>query len=154
METKSEDNLGRHVRPVAILAVVSLVLCGLLFPLIVTGVAQLALPYQANGELAKVGGHTVGSMVAVNSTDYTLPVFFHPRNDSASGFDPDITVQDAESQVVRISNASGVPQAAIQALVSQDEQGTWLGIGTPYVDVQQLNLQLIAEFPAQYSGYG
>ena len=37
------------------------VVCGLLFTLAVTGVAQIAFPYRANGSLIKVDGRTVGS---------------------------------------------------------------------------------------------
>ncbi|HEV2390448.1 MAG TPA: potassium-transporting ATPase subunit C, partial [Nitrososphaerales archaeon] len=102
----NQNRKSSHLRPIIAIAVVSLLLCGILFPLVVTGVAQLVFPYQANGELASLNGHTVGSVVAVNSTDYTQPVFFHLRNDSASGFDPDVTLQDAQSQIPRISSAT------------------------------------------------
>ena len=98
-ENRTPTEKSRHVRPIIGMAVVSLLVCGLLFPLLITGVAQLVFPYQANGELAYVNGHPVGSVVAVNSTDYSLPVFFHLRNNTASGFDPDITLQDAQSQI-------------------------------------------------------
>lgn len=153
MGTRVQHKSGR-VRPVVLTALVSLVICGLLFPIILTGVAQVLFPYQANGELAKVGGQTVGSMVALNSSDYTLPVFFHARNNTASGFDPDITVPDAAAQIPRISESSGVAASSLQALIESNQQGTLFGLGTPYVSVQQLNLDLISEFPAQYAGYG
>ena len=95
--TQPRTRKSSHVRPIIAIAVVSLLLCGILFPLLVTGVAQLVFPYQANGELSSLNGRTVGSVIAVNSTDYTLPVFFHLRNNSASGFDPDITLQDGSA---------------------------------------------------------
>ena len=142
-----------HVRPIVAVAVVSLLLCGLLFPLVVTGVAQLIFPYQANGELASVNGHVVGSVIAVNSTDYTLPVFFHLRNDSASGFDPDITLQDAQSQIPGISNATGIPASTLQGIVNQNTEGVWWMFGSPYVNVQKVNLILIAQFPSVYASY-
>ena len=37
------------------------VVCGLGYTLVVTGIAQLAFPYQANGSLIKVDGKVVGS---------------------------------------------------------------------------------------------
>lgn len=37
------------------------IVCGLGYTLVVTGVAQLAFPYQANGSLITVGGKVVGS---------------------------------------------------------------------------------------------
>ena len=159
-----ESNTNRkkkssHVRPILAVAVVSLLLCGILFPLVVTGVAQLVFPYQANGELASLNGHTVGSVVAVNSTDYTQPVFFHLRNDSASGFDPDIPLQGpasenpADLQIPGISNATGIPASTLQAIVNQNVQGVWWIFGSPYVNVQKVNLLLIAQFPVVYANY-
>ena len=37
------------------------VVCGLGYTLVVTGIAQVAFPYQANGSLIKVDGRVVGS---------------------------------------------------------------------------------------------
>jgi K+-transporting ATPase ATPase C chain len=134
-------------------AVISLLVCGLLFPLSITGVAQLLFPYQANGELAYVSGHPVGSVVAVNSTDYSLPAFFHLRNNSASGFDPDISLSDAQSQIPRISGATGIPAATLQGVVNQNVEGVWWVFGTPYVNVQRVNLILVAQFPSVYANF-
>jgi potassium-transporting ATPase KdpC subunit len=128
-------------------------MCGLFFPLFMTGVAQLVFPYQANGELASLNGRTVGSLVAVNATDYSAPVFFQLRNDSASGFDPDITLQEAQSQIAGISNATGIPSATLQGIVNQNIQGVWWVFGSPYINVQKVNLLLISEFPSVYANY-
>jgi K+-transporting ATPase ATPase C chain len=154
--SESNTNQGKkssHLRPIIAVAVVSLLLCGLLFPLVVTGVAQLVFPYQANGELSSLNGRTVGSVIAVNSTDYTSPVFFHLRNDSASGFDPDITLQDAQSQIPGISNATGIPSSTLQGIVNQHVEGVWWVFGSPYVNVQKVNLILIGQFPSIYENY-
>jgi potassium-transporting ATPase KdpC subunit len=145
-----------HVRPIVALAVVSFLIGGLFFPLVVTGAAQLLFPYQANGELASVNGHVVGSVVAVNSTDYTLPVFFHLRNDSASGFDPDVPLQgpgSADAQIPGISNATGISESTLQGIVNQNVQGVWWIFGSPYVNVQTVNLILIQDFPSVYANY-
>jgi K+-transporting ATPase ATPase C chain len=144
---------SRHVRPIVGVAVISLLVCGLLFPLLITGVAQLLFPYQANGELAYVNGHAVGSVVAANSTDYSLPAFFHLRNNSASGFDPDITLQDAQSQIPRISSATGIPGATLEGVVNHNVEGVWWVFGSPYVNVQKVNLLLVAQFPSAYANF-
>ena len=86
-----------NFKPIIGLALVSLLICGILYPFLITGIGQVFFPYQANGELAKLNGQTVGSnLIAQN---FTLPIFFHTRNEtadpSASGVDPDITLQDA-----------------------------------------------------------
>jgi potassium-transporting ATPase KdpC subunit len=145
-----------YARPILVIAVLSFLVGGLFFPLLVTGVAQLVFPYQANGEQASVDGHVVGSIVAVNSTDYTLPVFFHLRNDSDSGFDPDIPLQgpgSADSQIPGISNATGIPASTLQQLVNQNIQGVWWIFGSPYINVQKVNLLLISQFPSDYANY-
>ncbi|WP_284286273.1 potassium-transporting ATPase subunit KdpC [Alicyclobacillus fastidiosus] len=62
---------------------------------------------------------------------------------SASGLDPDISIQDAMLQIPRISKATGLSQSSLQALVKQNEQGPSLGIwGTSMVNVMNLNLAL------------
>jgi len=153
MGESNASQKSSHIRPIVAIAVFSLLLCGILFPLVLTGVAQLVFPYQANGELASINGRTVGSVVAVNSTDYTQPVFFHLRNDSASGFDPDITLTDARSQISGISRATGIPASTLQGIVDQHVEGTWWIFGSPYVNVQNVNLALIGQFPEVYANY-
>lgn len=152
-ENSRKPSKSSHVRPIVAVAIVSLLVCGLFFPLVVTGVAQLVFPYQANGELQTLNGRTVGSVIAVNSTDYTRPVFFHLRNDTASGFDPDITLQEARSQIPGISNATGIPATALQTLVDQHTEGVWWVFGSPYVNVQELNLLLVSDYPSVYASY-
>jgi potassium-transporting ATPase KdpC subunit len=135
-------------RPVIALAVVSLLMCGLLFPLVVTGISQALFPSQANGSLVQLGNRTVGSFYIDNG--FTLSIFFHARNESnpptasASGVDPDIALQDALSQVSRIHNATGISTTALITLVMDHQQYTLIVAGDSYVNVLQLNLALIS----------
>lgn len=47
-----------------------LLLCGLAYPLLLTGMSQLLFPKQANGSLIKINGNTIGSeLVGQNFTD-------------------------------------------------------------------------------------
>jgi K+-transporting ATPase ATPase C chain len=145
-------------RPVILLAVISMLACGLAFPLLVTGVSQVAFPHQAGGSLVQLGNRNVGSYYIDNG--FTLPIFFHARNESnpatvsASGVDPDITLQDALSQVPRIHSATGIPVSALNSLLGAYEQRTLWVTGDPYVNVLQVNLALIAAYPGVYSSYG
>jgi len=135
------------------LALISLVLCGLLFPLIVTGVAQVLFPYQANGDLMQLHGRYVGSSVIAQ--DFESSMFFHSRNASlsASGVDPDITLQDAYSQIPRIQNATGISATSLKQLVDQNVERTMWIAGDPYVNVLNLNLLLIENYPSIYAAY-
>jgi K+-transporting ATPase ATPase C chain len=138
--------------PMVRLAVVSLVLCGLLFPLIVTGFAQVLVPYQANGEVIQFRGRNAGSLLIAQN--FTSPMFFHPRNDSASGVDPDITLQDAYSQIPRIHATTGIPSDVLQRLVDENVERTLWVVGDPYVNVLELNLLLAKEYPTVYATFG
>jgi K+-transporting ATPase ATPase C chain len=143
----NKHSYGSTVR----LAILSLVLCGLFFPLLVTGFAQLLLPYQANGEIIQFNGRGVGSnLIAQN---FTSPTFFHPRHDSASGVDPDITIQDAYSQIPRIQATTGIPSDVLKHIVDENLERTLSIVGEPYVNVLRLNLILIEKYPLIYKSF-
>ena len=137
--------------PLVTLAVISLILCGLLFPLVVTGVAQVLIPYQANGELVQYHGRDVGSILVAE--DFNSSKFFHPWNASASGVDPDITLQDAYSQIPRIHAATGIPTDALKQIVDENIERTLYATGDPYVNVLRLNLILIQDYPSAYGEF-
>jgi K+-transporting ATPase ATPase C chain len=59
---------------------------------------------------------------------------------SGSGYDPDITPQDAMVQVPMVSKARGIGPSALQALIKQQSHDAQLGfLGSKYVNVLQLN---------------
>ncbi|MGD0406877.1 MAG: potassium-transporting ATPase subunit C [Candidatus Bathyarchaeia archaeon] len=147
----TENKEKWNFKPIIGLTVISLLICGLFFPLLVIGMAQVFFAYQANGEIVQLNGKAVGSnLIAQN---FTLPIFFHSRNDSASGVDPDITLQDAYSQIPGISNASGITSTALTNIVNQNQEGTLWIFGSPYVNVLRVNLELIKLYPSVYSEF-
>ena len=138
-------------RPLVRVAVISLILCGLVFPIVVTGLAQVLMPYQANGELVQYKGRYAGSILVAQN--FNSSMFFHPWNASASGVDPDITLQDAYSQIPRIHAATGIPSAGLKQIVDENVEWTLWVTGDPYVNVLRLNLILTQKYPSIYSSF-
>jgi K+-transporting ATPase ATPase C chain len=64
------------------------VLLGIIYPLVVTGLAQMLFPKQANGELITQGGKLVGSHLL--GQPFTAPGYFYSRPSAAgaAGYDP------------------------------------------------------------------
>jgi K+-transporting ATPase ATPase C chain len=68
------------------MTVVTLVLTGLAYPLIVTVVAQVLFPWRANGSVVSAGGRVVGSELIAQG--FTSPAYFQPRPSAAGdGYD-------------------------------------------------------------------
>src|SRR5258708_18954682 len=65
---------------------VTTVMFGILYPLAVTGLAQVLFPKRANGQLIEKNGKTAGSRI-IGQT-FTDPGYFHSRPSNAgSGYD-------------------------------------------------------------------
>ena len=76
----------RQLVPALVALAVLTVLTGVVYPLVVTGVGQVAFHDTANGSLIAVGGQAVGSRLIGQS--FAAPKYFHPRPSAAgSGYD-------------------------------------------------------------------
>src|SRR5437588_9728185 len=69
--------LSKYIRPAVVLTLLLTILTGLIYPGVVTGLAQLIFPYQANGSLHYVNGKLVGSDLV--GQYWTSPRYFHGR---------------------------------------------------------------------------
>lgn len=89
----SSPRTGLRTAGVALRAMLVLtVVLGIGYPLAITGIGQLVLPWQANGSPVKVGDKTVGSaLIGQSFTDADgnpLPEWFQPRPSAAGdGYD-------------------------------------------------------------------
>src|SRR5258706_16069924 len=70
-----------------LMTIVTTVIFGLIYPLAITGVAQLAFPDKANGQLIKKDGVLVGSRII--GQPFAGPGYFHSRPSAAgaAGYD-------------------------------------------------------------------
>jgi K+-transporting ATPase ATPase C chain len=107
-------------------------------------------PLVANGVSGESGATNLGPRSKVLLADTkALVAYWHDRGvdptpdlvtTSGSGYDPDITAQDALVQIPMVAKATGVSPARLRALIASLNQSEELGfLGSSYIDVLQLN---------------
>ena len=84
-----------ELKPAILITVVFTVVTGIVYPLAVTGLAQMAFPHRANGSLVTVAGKVVGSELIAQS--FAKPEYFHPRPSSAGANGYDATSSGASN---------------------------------------------------------
>jgi K+-transporting ATPase ATPase C chain len=193
----TDMNLRKNFVVAVLMTIVTTVLLGLVYPLVVTGLAQALFRDRANGQLREHGGHVAGS--AIIGQGFAGAGYFHSRasaagngydttssggtnlgptnkklidavsaavdaakkenpgvaipidmvTTSASGFDPDVTPDNAMFQVPRVARARGIADADLRQFVADHVEGRQLGfLGEPRVNVLMLNMAMDDRWPA------
>ena len=78
--------MKKNLITAVLMTVATTILLGIVYPLVVTGIAQVIFPKQANGQLIQKGGKTVGSKII--GQGFSGAGYFHSRPSAAgNGYD-------------------------------------------------------------------
>jgi len=78
--------MKRNLITAVLMTVATTILLGIIYPLVVTGLAQVIFPKQANGQLIQKNGKIVGSSLI--GQGFSGPAYFHSRPSAAgNGYD-------------------------------------------------------------------
>ena len=155
--------------------IVTLVLTGLIYPFVITGLAQLLFPWRANGSLVTdEQGQVVGSELIAQG--FANAAYFQPRPSVAGekGYDAtssggsnlgptskklqdrindDLKRLKSENpeamlwQLPRVAKARGITPERVKAVVDTNIEGRTFGVlGEPRVNVLIVNLALDRQF--------
>ena len=78
--------MKKNLITAVLMTIATTILLGIVYPLVVTDIAQVIFPKKANGQLIQKGGKTVGSSII--GQGFSGPAYFHSRPSAAgNGYD-------------------------------------------------------------------
>jgi len=112
----------RQIRPAIVMIIAMTVITGLIYPLGMTGIAQLVFPHQANGSLIEKDGKVIGSeLIGQNFTD---DKYFHGRPSATTDTDPNDATKTVPAPYNAANSAGSNLGPTSQALVDRVKEDT------------------------------
>jgi K+-transporting ATPase ATPase C chain len=111
--------MNRYVFASIRMAVLTLVVLGLLYPLAITGLAQVTMPAQSNGSLVtSADGTTVGSSLIGQS--FTDAKYFHGRPSAAGADGYDATASSASNLAPTSQTLADTVKSRVDSAVAEN----------------------------------
>lgn len=149
--------ISQNVRPSLKVVILMIIVAGIAYPLLLVMIGEITLPFQSNGSLLTLDGKVIGSKLIAQEFKSDKLLHSRPAAESTSTVDPHITPEEAFSQVPRISKATGLPEislkTAIQLNIERNKVSNVLVFAPPYVNVLEVNLDLITGYPEIYEEF-
>jgi potassium-transporting ATPase KdpC subunit len=111
--------MSREIRPAIILIVALTLITGLIYPLAITGIAQILFPRQANGSLIRQDGKVVGS--ALIGQLFTADKYFHGRPSATTMPDPNDATKTVDAPYNAASSGGANLGPTNKALIARVE---------------------------------
>ena len=116
--------ITRALRPAIVLLMLFAAITGLAYPALITGIAQVTMPAQANGSLIREGDKVIGSELIAQG--FASPHYFQPRPSAAGkGYDA------SASSATNLAPGSKDLRDAIAARVSDARGQGMTGVSVP-----------------------
>jgi len=110
----------RQLKPALLMLIAFTVLTGLIYPLLVTGIAQIIFPYRANGSLIQRDGKAVGSELI--GQPFSSPKYFWSRPSATSPYPYNAASSSGSNQGPTNPALTDAVAARIKALRDADPE--------------------------------